>query len=270
MDNCPSKPLPETYEELIYKISKTKYAKDAKEENGVKILYNGKFGKLLIPLTVETSCKYGKGTKWCTASEKAENYFHYYNQVAPLYIWISKKGKKKYQMYFPNLEIKDATNHNLRTKEFQKLRTNPILKELFEEKEKLILDEIAILDPEEDVDDNFNIGFNRYYLNYMNGEWPELEKRMKKDDTLNYTVYILLDGKISDLIDQVLEMYDDHIRGKKMVNWRIDKELQIKLNEWKVLISNYLKVVNKFGFEINQTDFEDNLDRLQEFKKYYD
>jgi hypothetical protein len=144
------------------------------------------------------------------------------------------------------------------------------LKELFEEKEKLILDEIAILDPEEDVDDNFNIGFNRYYLNYMNGEWPELEKRMKKDDTLNYTVYILLDGKISDLIDQVLEMYDDHIRGKKMVNWRIDKELQIKLNEWKVLISNYLKVVNKFGFEINQTDFEDNLDRLQEFKKYYD
>lgn len=55
---------------------------------------------VIIPLTKEASCYYGKGTQWCTAADRSENMFDSYNSKGRLYINIDKKKNRKYQFHF--------------------------------------------------------------------------------------------------------------------------------------------------------------------------
>lgn len=66
-----------------------------------KVLYDGPYGMLSVPLTISASCKLGSGTKWCTAS-KENNLFESYNEKGPLYIWYDKNWNKDKLRQFGN------------------------------------------------------------------------------------------------------------------------------------------------------------------------
>ena len=56
---------------------------------------------IITPLTREASCKYGAGTKWCTAAREG-GMFESYSKQGPLYILIPKKpnyDREKYQLH---------------------------------------------------------------------------------------------------------------------------------------------------------------------------
>lgn len=49
---------------------------------------------VVLPKTQAASCKYGAGTRWCTAGTN-DNQFEHYNQFGDLYIIINKQGAKE-------------------------------------------------------------------------------------------------------------------------------------------------------------------------------
>ncbi len=65
-----------------------------------KIIMESDNFTVAIPLTIEASKWWGRGTRWCTAAEN-DNYFHQYNNVAPLYV-IDAKGLGKFQLFVPD------------------------------------------------------------------------------------------------------------------------------------------------------------------------
>jgi len=52
------------------------------------VLYKGPDGMLVVPKTQEASCYFGRGTKWCTAAKKDNEFHSYYTPTNPLYIYI--------------------------------------------------------------------------------------------------------------------------------------------------------------------------------------
>ncbi len=73
---------------------------------------------VVIPENEAAACKYGAGTRWCTAATRGENYFNHYNSEGPLYIIIPKKPEypgEKYQLHFDSLQFmnKDDNSINL-------------------------------------------------------------------------------------------------------------------------------------------------------------
>jgi len=101
--------------------------------NDVKVLYEGVLGRLAIPLTEESSCRLGQGTRWCTAG-KNYNMFKAYNDEGPLYVWVDyQKGHSKYQFYFEDPQFMDAKDNNI---EMELLlyyaNQHPVLSQLFD------------------------------------------------------------------------------------------------------------------------------------------
>ena len=89
-----------------------------------KILYNDADLKVLVPLTKEASCYFGRNTQWCTAA-KVNNYHDYYSNQGPLVVILFKKENRRYQFHFESRQFKDE-----RDAEIDKgalLRAHPIL-----------------------------------------------------------------------------------------------------------------------------------------------
>ena len=60
--------------------------------------------KIMIPNTEEAAKFYGRGTKWCTASEN-NNRFDYYNKQGPLYDIIFRGSGVKWQFHFETAQF---------------------------------------------------------------------------------------------------------------------------------------------------------------------
>jgi hypothetical protein len=76
------------------------------KEQDVKHIYEDEDLIVVSPLTEEASCKYGAGTKWCTAATRGENLFTEYTKDGPLYILIPKKPKYDGEKYQVHIETK--------------------------------------------------------------------------------------------------------------------------------------------------------------------
>jgi hypothetical protein len=63
------------------------------------VLHNDDEIRVVHPLTQEASCYWGQNTQWCTAAVN-NNYFHSYNDRAPLYIILFKATNKRFQFQF--------------------------------------------------------------------------------------------------------------------------------------------------------------------------
>lgn len=99
---------------------------------------------IIIPEDEAAACKYGRNTRWCTASTKGHNMFDNYNRTGKLYILIPKQPKydgEKYQLHFSSssymdenddpVPLSDVLNRFPGTKEFF-LQAAPELKEKIE------------------------------------------------------------------------------------------------------------------------------------------
>lgn len=77
--------------------------------------------KVIIPLTQEASCKYGAGTRWCTAA-KNDNQFKYYTKTGPnvglLYIIIPKVApEEKYELHVESGQLMNSDDDPVQVEE---------------------------------------------------------------------------------------------------------------------------------------------------------
>lgn len=77
--------------------SKTEKIQKIKEDEAEK-LYEDLFFTVIYPKTKAASILYGKGTQWCTAAKKYNNFSHYH-RMGKLYIVIDRYSGKKYQFH---------------------------------------------------------------------------------------------------------------------------------------------------------------------------
>ena len=88
-----------TYEDYLaaLEIAKEKYfskLKNVKEGIDYKTIYSDDKVKVMIPLTINGSCKYGYNTKWCTAMIEAPHNFERYKRDGELYRFIFNNDTK--------------------------------------------------------------------------------------------------------------------------------------------------------------------------------
>lgn len=76
-------------ENLINFKTKGQLSKEEIESKKVIKLYESPHVSVVVPLTMEASCRYGAGTKWCTAARQ-ENAFEHYNKFNVLIYVIPK------------------------------------------------------------------------------------------------------------------------------------------------------------------------------------
>jgi hypothetical protein len=164
-----NKKLPDSYSILKQNLSKPKNKEEIEKllikqkEGDIQILYRGPLGLLLIPNTIEASCKYGANTRWCTAAIESENFFEDYAANGPLYIWIDKETGKKFQFHFEDRQFKNENDDNLEEDAIEYFRKeHPILKKLFKKREKDLMER--------------PIWAYRYAKDVIGGRFPEAEK----------------------------------------------------------------------------------------------
>ena len=103
--------------DLQQKKSKTQqwkeYVKKLYDEGEIEIAYKSPRVTVFIPKTKEASCFLGKGTTWCVAATKSENYYHQYVESGPLHFFFfkDKSGKlRKYAMHIERNEFQNEMN----------------------------------------------------------------------------------------------------------------------------------------------------------------
>jgi hypothetical protein len=99
------KPFIDNPEQATSKSDETRRLKEGAEK-----VYEDNEWLILIPKTKEAAIYYGKGTRWCTAAERGQNYFDYYNKDGNLYININKTDGEKYQFHFESDSFMDSSD----------------------------------------------------------------------------------------------------------------------------------------------------------------
>lgn len=113
---------------------------DISNVDGVRVLYDGVYGFLGIPLTERASKELGRGTKWCTSGNE-DNAFNDYNDRGELYVWRGRDGSK-YQFFFGDgkkVQMRDARNREIGADGYKRLRDVPVLRELFKKFEEEVV-----------------------------------------------------------------------------------------------------------------------------------
>jgi len=132
-----------TLSDTTAKLQSTELAEPEQDQfspvENTKVLYNGPLGLLAIPETEEASCELGSRTKWCTAATKSQNRFHQYNDQGPLYIWIDKKTKKKFQFHFETYQFMDELDYPIQPNLLRHFAfEHPLIKKLFASKKDIL------------------------------------------------------------------------------------------------------------------------------------
>lgn len=104
----------------------------------IEVFAEDQYWKIIIPLTEEASCYWGKDTQWCTASQ-TNNYFDYYNSRGKLYILFDKYDGDKYQFHFEEEQFMNIYDREIDLSNFYENNKNSdAIKKLFDEKLKSI------------------------------------------------------------------------------------------------------------------------------------
>lgn len=90
--------------EIAFKNAKAKYAgklKNVQEGIDYKIIYEDEKVRIIKPLTLKGSCKYGFNTKWCTTMIERPEHFDSYKRDGELYRFIFSENEK-YSLHWAN------------------------------------------------------------------------------------------------------------------------------------------------------------------------
>ena len=101
------------------------------------VIYDEKGILVIRPNDKEASCRYGRGTRWCTAATRGHNYFASYTNRGPLYMFMPRKPNhtgEKYQFHFEDGVVADEKDAYLNQNQLIKLASDyPALKDAFKE-----------------------------------------------------------------------------------------------------------------------------------------
>lgn len=87
-------------------------AKKEEEKGKASKVYEDDNVIVIVPEDEAAACRYGRGSRWCTAAIRGQNYFDQYNSQGKLYILIPKKPThegEKYQLHFPTNQFMSET-----------------------------------------------------------------------------------------------------------------------------------------------------------------
>lgn len=153
------------------------------KEGAEKVYEDGKW-LVVVPHTQEASCYYGKGTQWCTAADKSNNMFNYYNKDGLLYINILKGTNTKYQFHFETQQFMDANDNQIQRPIDTTIGLTPELVDFYVNKyEKLsvaITGEYSLEEMEEVK------GLEDYYIANNSSELLRYNKDSKRMETIYY------------------------------------------------------------------------------------
>ena len=126
-------------------------AEQEPEDKGqAKKVYEDSNVTVIVPEDKAAACRYGRGTRWCTAATRGQNYFDMYNKDGPLYILIPKHPEhpnEKYQLHFSTEQYMDENDEQVDLTYILKQRF-PELLELFKRIAPEINDDIRFADTE--------------------------------------------------------------------------------------------------------------------------
>ena len=75
--------------------------------------YEDEVWKVVIPRTYDSSCYWGNGTEWCTATRETSNWYYKYTNDGPLYILINKESNNKFQFHFPSGQFMNEEDYEI-------------------------------------------------------------------------------------------------------------------------------------------------------------
>jgi hypothetical protein len=114
--------LYDIHEQVLKPFEHEQISQDANLELSQKIerIFSSNEWLIIVPLTYEASCKYGAGTRWCTASSKYSNFYEQYSKDGPLYILIHKETQEKWQFHFQSDSFMDSRDDQISLRAFVK------------------------------------------------------------------------------------------------------------------------------------------------------
>jgi len=141
-------------------------------EGEATLLFEDNSIKIIVPETEAAACKYGRGTRWCTAATKGQNMFDYYKQDGDLYIIIPKNPEhqgEKYQLHFESEQYMNENDESVtiaylvkRFPQIIKPLTGEILSSLIREYNGMPHDENLIKEILDKIPNSKNLYGSRY------------------------------------------------------------------------------------------------------------
>ena len=98
--------------------------KKSKKKESI-IVHDDEVKMVVIPLTKDASCFYGKGTKWCTSATESKNYFikyFYLSKIVLIYVFMKNSGDKYAAAYSKDsnkFEYFNELDQNISPEEFE-------------------------------------------------------------------------------------------------------------------------------------------------------
>jgi hypothetical protein len=86
-----------------YNLDDIQNSNKQEEKGQAKKVYEDSDVVVIVPEDEAAACRYGRGTRWCTASTRGQNYFDHYNRQGRMYILLPKNPEhegEKYQLHF--------------------------------------------------------------------------------------------------------------------------------------------------------------------------
>ena len=101
---------------LVGKKSRAETAKEEEENlyttGQATKFYDGPDMKIVKPHTVVAAQYFGRGTRWCTASQE-DNMFEYYAKLGEIYCILFKGEDSRWQFHFETEQFMDEKDHDL-------------------------------------------------------------------------------------------------------------------------------------------------------------
>ena len=132
------------------------------DKGKAKKVYDDGNVTVIIPEDEAAACRYGRGTRWCTASTKGENYFNMYNKEGPLYILNPKNPThegEKYQLHFPSTQFMNEDDEAM-SLGFILGERFPELLEFFQKTEPEYIKDRMIFMPDEELQSMIDTVYN--------------------------------------------------------------------------------------------------------------
>lgn len=81
-------------------LSARQQEKEKRNSKDIKKIFEDNMWEVWVPQSYAGSCTLGKGTEWCTADSRTDDYYYEYTEQGPLYVFINKQNpKEKYQLH---------------------------------------------------------------------------------------------------------------------------------------------------------------------------
>ena len=224
---------------------KTYKADKIYDENGILVIH---------PKDKEAACRYGRGTRWCTAATRGYNHFASYNRRGPLYIFVPRKPDhpgEKYQFHFEDNVVADESDAYLGQDQLIQLVTRyPALKDAFKEQAE-----------------KYGLIYLQKPKRVMKGSNFEVEEYRKN----NKPIYLMkgemdVDGEYGkqDLYMIWKDDPDDvDYTIKKIGTSRYGDDRELNVLEQHKLVNKYPELISKFGLKTKNIQQEPTRSRTK-------